>query len=474
MSHQTRSISLFGWASKKPSDEIAASNPNPPVEGSGQVFNTSPNNVESIRTVKASHATSEGPDPSLNPHSINSLQPDAIRDLENSIINPHDAATLTGDGAESPELASIPEGLGYLKDVCGLDFGWGPTSLMQFCLEHIHITAGLSWSASIIALAFLIRGSIFPFALVASDQTAKFQEMSPTIKQLSEKSKAAMAENKRQAAVEAQMQVRELKRESGLSFFKMFRPLLIQMPLGYGAWHLLRSASIVPVPGFESETWMWVSNLAVADPTYMLPLATAAITFWNLSTAQKTQQSAVAAAAVARYIIPLITGAFLSFQPAAAQIYFFFNGIFTQIQFTAFQNGAFRRTFKMTPLPSPSASKPGANAPPTRFAQMNMARKPTAAPVASESDPASAAERSIFDKGVDQFKEMKQQVWNKTYTAASEGMKKHQKERTEKYERERLQTAAAKYEAQRRQDLEMQRMYRNAANSEKSGSSRSR
>lgn len=36
------------------------------------------------------------------------------------------------------DASPIPEQIGYLKDL-GLDYGWGPTSFVQWLIENIHV-----------------------------------------------------------------------------------------------------------------------------------------------------------------------------------------------------------------------------------------------------------------------------------------------------------------------------------------------
>ena len=468
LSQQSRSLSLFGWGSNKASDDFSKAHADPTpssqtIDSAAQASTTpSQPSIESIRTVKASHSTSDAPEPT----NASNVEADALRTIENSVIHPENTTSTTGVVSDTPDLASVPEGLGYLKDVCGLDFGWGPTSVMQFILEHIHVSAGLSWSASIITMVFLLRAALFPLYLQASDTAARFQEIAPVIKELQAKSQAGLTNNDREAVQETQMQMREIRKESGVSFNKMFRPMFLQVPLGYGAWHILRQASTLPVPAFEAEHWLWLSNLAVADPWYIMPVATGALTWLNLNTTQKAQvgQAQLPGMALIKNVTPVIAGTFLAFQPGSAQIYFLANGLIQQLQLTTLQNRASRRILRLHPMPNqaPKAEADG------QYSGMKMsskvinttARTTTTAAAATTPAPASTAtKRSFMDKGVDSVKTMGQQAWQKASGSTTEKMEEKAKTR----KREAQKTAAARYEAQRRQDLASMRSYRNAA-----------
>lgn len=444
---QSRSLSLWGWGSSKSPEDFAKAHPHSTSPTSAPEVVAPEPSIEVDKTVKASHSTSEAPAAT----SPGNGEPDTVQEL----VTP---AAVPGD---TPDLASIPEGLGYLKDVCGLDFGVGPTALMQFGLEHIHVMGGLSWTASIIALTFVLRGTIFPIALSASSMAAKFQELGPAIKELREKSQGSLASNDRAGAMAAQMEMRELYKGANLSFFKMFAPTLFQIPLGYGAWHLLRTASELPVPAFEVESFLWINSIAIGDPYYLLPAATAALTWFNFHTTLQAQTSPNPLAGMLRNVLPLVTFGFLCFQPGSVQIYFIANSFFTQLQLTSFQSPTFRRLLNMHPMPKPAQSGDGP------LSRLNVEPKvinTTARPTSSSSIPKAAApvesmNRSFIDKGVDSIKTAGKETWNKLTATTKE--KAEQKALEKK--REAQKAAAQRYEAQRKEDLKNVRLYRNAA-----------
>lgn len=412
--------------------------------------------------MKASHATSEAPDPTFtHPHPVSSVEPEVLQKLENSILKPH-GTTLPDVDGEAPDLSSIPEGLGYLKDVCGLDFGWGPTAMMEYLLEHIHITAGLSWSASIVGLAILIRLAIFPAAVGAAEQGARMREMQPILQPLREKVKVALRENNKQAAMETQQQIRELSKESGVSLRKAFVPVLMQIPLQFGGFRLLRDAGSLPVPAFETEQFLWVTDLSTGDATWILPVVTAGLTYLNIVSSQKAQPNVSGVMKTLQGVLPVVSFAFLSFQPAATQIFFFVNGVLSQIQISTIQNPLFRRWRNMTPLAFPPQSTPGgaAGSPSSSFSKMNIGRQapdtPGTSPLGTTSD------RSAVDKGVDAFKAEGRKVWKNTLGGIGETWKEQSEKKVNEAQVEKRKTATAKYEAQRRQDLEQERSYRNA------------
>lgn len=178
-----------------------------------------------MRTVKASHDTSVAPDPlTTHPHLANQHTPEALQRLENAIINPHGVDPPVEQLAGLPDLASIPERIGYLKEVCALDFGWGPSSVMQWALEHLHVTGGLSWASSILVLGLLFRLVLIRPSFKASEQAALTKELVPLMTPLQAKSKEALARGDKNGAMEVQREIAALRKEYGLSFTTIFAP----------------------------------------------------------------------------------------------------------------------------------------------------------------------------------------------------------------------------------------------------------
>lgn len=168
------------------------------------------------------------------------------------------------------DITTIPERIGYLKEL-GLDFGWGSTSIMQYLIEHIHIYSGLPWWASIMAVGVLSRVVLFKAVMNASENAARMSEAKPKLDPLQAQMIAISREGggmQAQQVVRAQM--KEVHNEYGISTWKSLVPML-QIPLGFGCFRIVRGMASLPVPGLASETAGWLTDLTVADPFFILP-----------------------------------------------------------------------------------------------------------------------------------------------------------------------------------------------------------
>lgn len=170
-------------------------------------------------------------------------------------------------------LNDIPQKVGYLAEL-GLDYGWGPTSICEWTLEHLHFTMDLSWGWSIVGVAAILRAATFYPALMAQQESHKMQELrkDPVYEELS----MAMLNGVRTGGAGSQetmmikMQMKMLEKEAGIQRSRLFYPLL-QLPFALGMFKLTRSMAALPVPGMETQGFAWFTDLTMHDPFFVLP-----------------------------------------------------------------------------------------------------------------------------------------------------------------------------------------------------------
>jgi len=186
--------------------------------------------------------------------------------------NPPD---LLGDSLDSSYLASAapPQWtFGYLKEL-GMDFGWGPTSMVEWLFEHVHVLAGTSFGVSILLTAGIIRLCTFPTVVSAADTNAKLGALVDLTKPLQDKMKVAVAERDQMGLQLAKQEMRTVYKDADIKLWKSFLPM-IQLPIGFGSWRLLRNMADIPVPGMDVGGLWWFMDLTARDPYFILPVAT--------------------------------------------------------------------------------------------------------------------------------------------------------------------------------------------------------
>lgn len=239
-----------------------SSNPQPESAKSGIINDTPANSLETLEPV---------PTPSIEipPSSSTPIFEPLPTDDPIEVSNVYER--LSGLAVSNTEPY-----IGFLGDA-GLKFGWGPTSSIQWLVEHIHVYTGLPWWGTVLIAATVIRITLLYPSIVASDQQARFTTVVPVMQQMQQELRDEMqnnpqfSENPVLAQAKFQQSMSRVKQAVGLSMTKLFLPIAIQLPLGIGTFRFLTGLSTTPGIGMTTEGLGWFKDLTLADPYYVLP-----------------------------------------------------------------------------------------------------------------------------------------------------------------------------------------------------------
>ncbi|KAK0635994.1 60Kd inner membrane protein-domain-containing protein [Bombardia bombarda] len=279
--------------------------------------------------------------------------------VDANLVAPQDLSSIID--LSGSDLLNMPEQIGFLKAL-GLDYGWGPTALMEWSLEHIYIYTGLPWWASLGVLALGIRLVIFKPSLDAAIHSQKSQDLRKNPKY--EAAMAVMKENMMKADGQlamagARSTISKMNKAAGLKQWKAFIPML-NLPLGYGVFRLFRGMAALPVPSLETGGALWFTDLTVCDPFYILPIATAGIMYAGLRMAiphmAPAQQQTMKIVSMVMLPVSLM---FTIYIPAGIQLYFFTTGALHTFQNWVFYQNWFRRIAGLPPLVTPGSRSGG-------------------------------------------------------------------------------------------------------------------
>jgi YidC/Oxa1 family membrane protein insertase len=283
-----RSISLWSWGSSSPKD-TDFSKLHPPKEGSvpdstlghdGHIL--AQQTPPPSHPIPAVHQTSDIPPPSSLPSDPETTSSEVAASPLDQVISTTEEVPLPDILDPADALSSIPERIGYLKEVCGIDFGWGPSSMMEWVIEHIHIYGGFTWATSIVLLATFARLLIFIPMIRASDSGARIKAAQPILTPARERMRAAYEARDHRAIAEARAELKALQKEYKVNPFMMFIPVILQIPMQFGSFRTLRNMAELPVPAFEKENWLWTQDLTLGDPYFIIPAANAAIMYLTI------------------------------------------------------------------------------------------------------------------------------------------------------------------------------------------------
>lgn len=149
---------------------------------------------------------------------------------------------------------------------------------MEWTIEHIHLLSGLPWWASIVTAAVLVRLALFKPAIMAADNAARTAPLRDRMLELRKQRLDYMNQGKQLEAAKAKVEVDELYKKNNISLWKSFLPML-QIPLGFGTFRVVRGMSLLPVPALATEEFAWIHDLTSYDPLYITPLLTSGVMY---------------------------------------------------------------------------------------------------------------------------------------------------------------------------------------------------
>lgn len=140
-----------------------------------------------------------------------------------------------------------------------------------FDLIHAGISAvgitnpSISAFLDIFIFTLIIKMILLPLTIKQTRSTVKMSSVQPKLKALQEKYK-----NDPQKLQEKQMQ---LYKDEGVSPFAGCLPLIIQYPILIAMYYAVNSYT-----GFNNVPFLWITNLAAKDTTFILPIISGATT----------------------------------------------------------------------------------------------------------------------------------------------------------------------------------------------------
>ena len=214
---------------------------------------------------------------------------------------------------EERMLETIAPGLELLKDYGYLTILAKP---IFWLLEHIHTIVG-NWGWSIILLTILIKLVFFPLSAASYKSMARMKEVQPRL--------AAMKEQYKGEPQKLNQAMMEMYRKEKINPLGGCLPVVIQIPVFISLyWVLLSSVEMRGAP------WvLWIHDLSVPDPYYILPVVMAVSMF--VQTKLNPTPPDPIQAKVMMYM-PIVFSIMFFFFPAGLVLYWVVNNLLSIAQ----------------------------------------------------------------------------------------------------------------------------------------------
>lgn len=237
---------------------------------------------------------------------------------ESVVINSGDTAVINSQLYVGPKdqdvLKELAEGLNLTVDYGIL---WW-LALPLFSLLQLIQSVVINWGLAIIIITLIVKGAMYWLTKKQYESMAKMRNLAPKMQQLKDR----YGED-RQKMSQAMM---ELYKKEKVNPMGGCFPLLLQMPLFLALyWVLLESVELR-----HAEFVLWITDLSVPDPFFVLPILTGLSMFFL----QKLQPMTIQDPLQQKLLqyMPVAMSIFFFFFPAGLVLYWLISNLVTLVQ----------------------------------------------------------------------------------------------------------------------------------------------
>ncbi|WP_187882640.1 membrane protein insertase YidC [Helicobacter pylori] len=184
-------------------------------------------------------------------------------------------------------------------------------------LDYLYQFVG-NWGWAIIFLTIIVRLILYPLSYKGMVSMQKLKELAPKMKELQEKYKGEPQK--------LQAHMMQLYKKHGANPLGGCLPLILQIPVFFAIYRVLYNA----VELKSSEWVLWIHDLSIMDPYFILPLLMGASMYWHQSVTPNTMTDPMQAKIFK--LLPLLFTIFLITFPAGLVLYWTTNNILSVLQ----------------------------------------------------------------------------------------------------------------------------------------------
>lgn len=177
-------------------------------------------------------------------------------------------------------------------------------TVLTYCYNLTVSMGFANYGVAIIVMTVLIKMLLYPLTVKQIRSMKAMSELQPKMKALQEKYK----DDKQKL----QTEISNLYKVSGVNPLSGCLPLVVQMPILIAIFYAIRDYQYV-----GPTTFLWLADLANPDPTYVLPVISAATTF--VQSLQTMPDTSSAQNKMMLYFMPVFIG-YISLQFSAGLV----------------------------------------------------------------------------------------------------------------------------------------------------------
>ncbi|KAJ2383031.1 hypothetical protein H4S02_005477 [Coemansia sp. RSA 2611] len=196
-----------------------------------------------------------------------------IRRIESAAVAGEPASSTLASAAAQVDPAVATHAAMQIGDLAkyGLDT-YLPTRLAEYALEFMYVTTGLPWWATIVLMVVAVRASMFPLALWSQKHQVAVNQVAPDLKLLTERQKTAAMAGDTVTSMRIMQEVQSFHKKHDTHPGYAAMGNLANLPYMLFMFFGLRDLAKLPFTGMNTGGLLWFTDLASADPTYILPV----------------------------------------------------------------------------------------------------------------------------------------------------------------------------------------------------------
>ncbi|KAJ2485398.1 hypothetical protein IWW37_005954 [Coemansia sp. RSA 2050] len=315
---------------------------------------------------------------------MRSFHSSPIRRIEPAAAAGEPASSTLASAATQVDPTAATHAAMQIGDLAkyGLDT-YLPTRIAEYALEYVHVATGLPWWATVVLVVVAVRASMFPLALWSQRHQVAVNQVAPDLKLLTERQKAAATAGETVTSMRLLQEAQTFHKRHGTHPVYAALGNLANLPYMVFMFFGLRDLAKLPFTGMDTGGLLWFTDLAAADPTYILPVLSSLGMVATMEL-QNRLTTAVPASKEMKWgmrIAGLSMVFFVSKLPTCVFVFWMANNLFSLVQILLFSSRAFCRLAGIATIkPVKFARAPESMLSKIDLRALIMGKKPKAAP----------------------------------------------------------------------------------------------
>ncbi|KAL1241212.1 Mitochondrial inner membrane protein OXA1L [Trichinella pseudospiralis] len=251
------------------------------------------------------------------------------------------------------QLAEMKVILGSKLEFLGLG-NYSPSGLVQLMLNSIHDNFGVPWWASIFLCTTGVRLLTLPVMIYSQRNSALMSNFTEGMSKLNKNLIEARIRRDRFSEELAMLELQDYMKEHKAAqlYGRMFAISMIQGSIFLTYFLALRGMSYAPVMSMTQSGFLWITDMTLPDPAWILPLYSS---FSVLVILELGLETGVATDSMSKFkwvmrVMPIGMFFFIKDYPSAMLLHWCISNTFSLITAFLFQIPSIRNFLKIPPL----------------------------------------------------------------------------------------------------------------------------